>query len=178
MSKRKSGMEIIKNRPIAQLNYHLDGLEFIEACSVPEPNTGCWLWLGSMHGKYGWVNPDIFGEMAAHRYALKSKLGDIGDMWALHKCDQPSCVNPDHLYAGTVIENNQDKVSRGRSKNGDLRGEQLTQSKLTVSQVKFIRENCKARDPYWGFREVAKRMGVSKQTVASAFYGISWGHVK
>lgn len=84
--------------------------------SVPEPNTGCWLWMLS-------VNDDGYGTTAigrtgvlAHRAAFQFSAGTLipDGMNVLHRCDTPSCVNPDHLFLGTHTDNMRDMVRKGR----------------------------------------------------------------
>ena len=66
--------------------------------TIPEPNTGCWLWLGSSKGKYGHFAPGG-GAKYAHRAAWELFRGPITDeLRVLHHCDTPMCVNPDHLF--------------------------------------------------------------------------------
>lgn len=90
-------------------------IQYLEEHSIPEPNTGCWLWLGSVDRKgYGRVNGRKTGVGLAHRLAFTVNVKDgAGDLLVCHKCDQPSCVNPDHLYAGTFHDNATDRVRRG-----------------------------------------------------------------
>ena len=71
-----------------------------------EPNSGCWLWTGSLvHDGY----PQFYDGVTmvrAHRHSYKVNIGPIEDgLLVCHKCDTPSCVNPDHLFLGTQREN-------------------------------------------------------------------------
>lgn len=82
-----------------------------------DSRTGCWLWQGStdFYG-YGVVRRD--GETwRTHRLYYEWYVGPIPkDLWILHKCDVPHCVNPKHLYAGTALDNSRDKREKNRSK--------------------------------------------------------------
>ena len=82
---------------------------------IPEPMSGCFLWLGGMNSvMYGMFR---VGEklMLAHRISWTLKNGDIPPKMVIcHKCDNPSCVNPDHLFVGTMKDNSQDMKRKGR----------------------------------------------------------------
>lgn len=86
----------------------------------PEPNTGCHLWTGALNNQgYGVINTGIAGRtMYAHRLSAGQKRGRALERHevAMHKCDTPCCVNPDHIVVGTLKDNAQDMVSKGRAR--------------------------------------------------------------
>lgn len=100
----------------------------------------CWTWLGAKSKKgYGHITFSENGERrstGAHRAAYLVFTGDFDrSLHVLHHCDNPSCVNPKHLFLGTNQDNVDDKLKKGRQ----LREESHPRAKLTKSQVKHIR---------------------------------------
>lgn len=89
--------------------------EWFTARTVPEPNTGCWLWLGGMSG---WGYPLCSKRSRkAHRLSYEMFNGPIPEGFdVLHKCDTPMCVNPQHLEVGTPAKNIGDAWKRRRGK--------------------------------------------------------------
>lgn len=86
---------------------------------IPEPNSGCWIWVGAMLGKErgGFrMGPDKnFVKIAASRASWLIYKGEIEDgLLVCHKCDVPFCVNPDHLFLGTHKDNTIDMVNKNR----------------------------------------------------------------
>jgi hypothetical protein len=138
---------------------------FIEKVS-PEPNTGCWLWTACRdRDGYGLIRIDG-KNVRANRFSLENAIGAAlpPGIQACHTCDQPDCVNPDHLYAGTNSDNQLDVVRRQRS----------SRMKLSVDDVKVIKRRRKA-----GERPsvLAREYGVSDSLIANIMSGYKWRHV-
>lgn len=91
--------------------------ELIESRSIPEPNSGCWLWEKSLdRGGYGVIRPD-YVLLRAHRLSYEIYNGVADErLYVLHRCDVRCCVNPEHLFLGTHADNMQDMVRKGRGK--------------------------------------------------------------
>ena len=87
----------------------------LEANSIPEPNSGCLIWIGPAHWKgYGQIHKDG-KKQRAHRVAWTLKNGPIPEgLCVLHHCDMPPCINPDHLFIGTQQDNVADMIAKGR----------------------------------------------------------------
>lgn len=90
--------------------------QIIYSNSIPEPNSGCWLWTAGAGCGYGsvWFGKKVIG---AHRLSLHAFTGfDLSsNLLALHKCNNTYCVNPDHLYPGHQWQNIQDQIKAGTS---------------------------------------------------------------
>lgn len=86
-----------------------------ERLSIPEPNSGCWLWMGAPTSVGYGVMQINRKKISAHRYAYELHIGPIPHgKWILHRCDNRLCVNPEHLYPGTSDDNIADKMRRLR----------------------------------------------------------------
>ncbi len=119
--------------------------------------TGCWLWTAcSDKDGYGKIQKD--GEKcSAHRISWELSHGEIPDgLHVLHKCDTPACVNPNHLFLGTIQDNNADKLCKGRVSSGERHG----RAKLSESDVRAIRADRSMTN-----LALALRFGVSKSLV-------------
>lgn len=99
---------------------------------------GCWNWTGFKRRGYGSIS--IQGKnKPVHRVAYELWVEPIPEgMWVCHKCDNPSCFNPQHLFIGTPNDNMQDCIRKGRM--NKPRGEDHGNCKLTISQVLEIRK--------------------------------------
>lgn len=145
----------------------LTDAEIIVRNSIPEPNSGCWLWTGSLNSwGYGRLGQQRT-ERQAHRLSFLTFKGQIpSDLLILHSCDMPCCVNPDHLRLGTPSENVQDAL--GRKRHVAPKGEQQSLSKLTWDAVNKIRSSSKT------VSELARNFGVSRRAIRFAKDGTTW----
>lgn len=104
--------------------------ERFEAKYIPEPMSGCWLWIGAMDTPgYGQMRVGDRGRRASHVSLELAGRPLIPGQHALHKCDVSLCVNPDHLYGGTRVDNMRDKLVRGRERGPTARNRVKTHCK-------------------------------------------------
>lgn len=147
---------------------------------------GCWEWTSARH-TWGYGKARLDGhDMTASRAAWILEHGPIPPgMWVLHKCDNPPCVRPDHLFLGTPADNSRDMVAKGRQALGDRnsmrlypervpRGEGNGHAVLTEAMVRAIRAACAAGEPQ---RAVGKRFGTSQRNVGRIARRQIWRHV-
>ena len=131
----------------------------------------CWLWTAA-------TDPDGYGRFRfdgenrkAPRVAYALAVGHITDgLCVLHRCDNPRCVRPSHLFVGSRQDNNLDRTAKGR----DAKGVQLPQSKLTPAAVSEIHRRLQSGEPQVS---IAHAMGVSKATICEIKKGRYWRHV-
>lgn len=105
------------------------------------PFSGCWIWTGGTNERgYGIIGVTAYRVEKAHRVSWKLHGCDLPkDANVLHRCDVPSCVNPAHLFLGTLKDNMRDCVAKGRNFIPDNRGIKAAWAKLDWSAVKDIR---------------------------------------
>lgn len=127
---------------------------------------GCVVWrrAGSTHKAFN-VRGGVVG---VHRFAWEFYFGPVPEgLWVLHTCDNPPCVNPEHLFLGTHDDNMADRSAKGRAP----RGEGCRNARLTDALVREIRASTEVS------RVLAERLGVSGRAIRSARSGRSWKHV-
>jgi hypothetical protein len=138
-----------------------------EAKFIPEPNSGCWLWLAALWGDYGtfWLNGK--GELA-HRASYEIYIDKPpADLFVLHSCDNRLCVNPEHLFLGTAGDNARDRDSKSRQ----AKGVQFARSSITDATVRAIL-SAGLSDTVW-----AARLGVTKGAINHIRHRRNWRHV-
>lgn len=136
---------------------------------------GCWPWTGSKMAKgYGRIQPDGGGKspLLAHRVVYELTFGPIPEgMYVCHRCDNPSCCNPDHLFLGTAAENNADS----RQKDRHVRGERQPAAKLTDAAVNEILGLIEAGE---SDATIARHFPVSQSRITRIRQGKAWTHIK
>ena len=138
----------------------------------PEPNTGCWLWLGGVSCGYGIANVHGYVERT-HRLSYTVFNGIIPDgMYVCHSCDNRLCVNPDHLFIGTPYDNNHDMISKGRSKLWG--GPSKCYRKLSEDQVRTIRSRLEEGELG---TILSIDYGVSPSAISAIKTGLTWRHL-
>jgi hypothetical protein len=120
--------------------------EFIENTSEKITESGCWIWMGRINGKYAKVGD----RSLVHRSSYELFKGDIPEgLYVMHSCDIPCCVNPDHLSVGTHRENLEDCAKKGRAA-----------KKLTIEKVREIKMSTEAQIV------LAKRYGIHPSCIS------------
>ena len=129
---------------------------------------GCWEWTaGFFTNGYGqfWFREKV---ISAHVASHIIYLGEIPDgLWVLHRCDNRKCVNPDHFFLGTRIDNIEDMLAKGRNQMGEAH----YQAKLTKEDVLAIRNDSRP------IRQIAAEYGVHHTSIGAIKNGKSWRSV-
>lgn len=132
----------------------------------------CWEWTaGKNPTGYGAFHPQKNSTIGAHRWALGEKIGRAlrSDEFACHRCDNPPCVNPAHLFVGTHVQNMADMRGKGRSS----RGARRPNARLDHATVRSIRELAARGVPS---RDLASKHRVSESAICMIIRGQRWAH--
>lgn len=139
---------------------------------------GCWEWTGSRDKKgYGHIMSAQRVPLLSHRVSWEFSNGEIPPgLLVLHRCDNPGCVNPAHLFLGTHKDNTRDMLAKGREANGCLivRGETVHTARLKEHQIPEILAAAAAGERQ---RSIARRYDVSAGTIFMVIHRLSWKHI-
>jgi hypothetical protein len=145
-----------------------------------DKETGCWNWKGyKNHDGYGYLSlykkgnrKQVFAHRVSYVIATGYEFHKNIDMRCLHKCDNPSCINPDHLFLGTQADNVLDMWNKGRENIvfGNNNEKSLNQSKV-IDIKRMISEGVP-------FPNIAKDYNVSENCIKMIAENRTWRHVK
>ena len=146
---------------------------------------GCWEWIGNKNtGPMPYGRIKVGGkEFKAHVYSWIIHNGDNRNgLCVCHSCDNPSCVNPNHLWIGTSADNVHDCISKGRATRRSGRGksrfgEAHPHAKLTDEAVKIIRKEYQKNKRGFGASSLSQKYGVSKQVILGVIHRKGWAHI-
>jgi hypothetical protein len=131
----------------------------------------CWEWTGSRH-RQGYGRVGYLGNRAAYTHRVSYQLvnGKIKKgLNVLHRCDNPPCVNPDHLFLGTQSDNAYDMFSKNRGNRA--RGEKNSKARLIDSQVRRVKYGSEP------LASLAREFSVTYQTLHYIRGGKTWKHI-
>ena len=134
----------------------------------------CWVWQGAKLPKgYGFLKiPRTRRQIYAHRLSYLINVGEIPErMNVLHRCDNPACVNPAHLFIGSHKDNSQDMAAKDRH----LRGERNTEAVLTARDVLQIKKLLAMNE--FSQKRIGMMFGVAQITISRIHRGLRWKHI-
>lgn len=159
--------------PIETDQMSSDFVRFMSFVKIPADRNACWVWQGKREReRYGHFT--VKGhEYQAHRWIFTLLHGAIPDGLVIrHHCDNPSCVNPQHLASGTHSQNVMDAIQRGRRSN--RKGEKHPLAVLDAIKVLEIRQLAACGHPQ---HRIAETYGISRQQVGKIARRENWGHI-
>lgn len=140
--------------------------------SLVDKTGDCWKWMGcSGRGGYGLFS--MSGkQLYAHRIAYESANGSIPKgMFVCHACDNPNCVNPLHLFLGTMADNVADMWKKNRGPRGETNGH----AKLDIAKIKKVRVLYNAGCTQ---KQIANKYCVHPSAISRVLNGKRWRHVR
>lgn len=159
-----AGSSSTKHRPLAERLFEK---------TEKRGDNECWPWIGlrttAGYGAFSFHNKSMY----AHRASYEVHNGPIPDgMVVCHRCDNPRCVNPNHLFIGSQTDNLHDMIRKGRAKLRPQIGTDHGCAKLTEDDVLAIRADCTRSG-----RAIAKAFSISQTQVSDIKTRKAWRHI-
>lgn len=144
----------------------------------PIPESGCHIFTGGKVGKGYGIAHDHGKHRLIHRASWERANGPIPDgMLVLHRCDVPACVNPNHLFLGTALDNNRDREKKGRGNQRSGADHPRPNAKLNFEMVAEIKKILREDKSYGIGRRLAKKFGIGETIIYAINAGRIWKHV-
>lgn len=158
-------MKLASNR-VNEIDINQDVLDTFEA-HVEKATNGCWNWVGDSVVGYGRIMIQT-KRVLAHRLSWRIFRGEVPvELDLCHHCDNPACVNPDHLFLGTAEDNVRDAAKKNRLQYGVRKAN----AKLNAQKVIQILQLGKRGEPHC---DIAKQMGVDASVITNVLNGKAW----
>ncbi len=142
-----------------------------------QKSKGCWIWTGGKFQGSDYGDFRALGECRAHRVSYLLHVGEIPDkMLVLHKCDNPPCVNPHHLWLGTPLDNMKDMIDKGRD--DKVKGMRHPAATITDEDVLEIRRTYNETNGKRGVQAIlCRKFNLSRPQIYAIVHGKSWKHL-
>lgn len=165
----------MKNEPMLRRFWR-----YVDTTPGQGPKGDCWCWLGVRVGVAGYGQFTTFGRARSYVHRVSFELEHGVDLVAVrsggplvcHSCDNPPCVNPDHLFLGSGVDNAQDMIRKGRQAPAPQFGEHNPQAILTAADVRAIRADTRK------LTEIATAFGIAVSTTSQVRTRKLWPHVR
>jgi hypothetical protein len=138
----------------------------------------CWEWIGGLHGDLGYgqffLSKPKKTTITAHRYSYQIYFGSIdnSELFVCHTCDNPKCVNPNHLFLGTAQDNNKDRDNKNRN----IKGSQVNTSKFTEESVLEILSGI-LNNTYTNINQIKSKYNITTRPITKILKRLSWKHL-
>ncbi len=146
---------------------------FEKRCKIIDTDD-CITWLGNFdkkgYGRIHFTNITLKAHRVSYCISKGIDISEISDLVVMHSCDNPSCVNPKHLSAGTSLDNVADRFKKKRCAKGESNGS----AKLTLEDVAKIKAEYSKKKKGFGSIALGKKFGVCHSTILRIVNGARW----